>query len=181
MEIERIYFDMDDVLVDFAGTVRKYCGLEIRGENAVDDDVLFEGIRKVDDFYERADPIRDSLKLFSVLRSEYGDRVEILTAVPKPSRNLPTIGRDKCEWVKKHLGEGIRVNIVLRRQKPDFVKGKGSVLIDDNKDNIKAWVEAGGTGILFTDAVSAEKAVMDLTKEDGDSIGINIAGTFSDP
>lgn len=155
MKVEKIYFDMDDVLVDFTGGVRDICGLEIKGENAVGDDILFEGIRRVGDFYQRALPVPGSLELFSNLREIYGDKVEILTAVPKPSRNLPRLGDDKTEWVGRYLGEGIKVNIVLRREKADFAKGEGTVLIDDNPGNISAWREAGGTGILFTDAEAA--------------------------
>lgn len=160
MKVEKIYFDMDDVLVDFTGGVREYCGLEIKGKNAVGDDVLFEGIRKIGDFYERAKPIPGSLELLQDLRRVYGNRVEILTAVPKPSRNLPTLGDDKIAWVGRYLDDDIRVNIVLRREKVDFVRNGGSVLIDDNTDNIRAWNEAGGTGVLFTDPVSARNMLM---------------------
>ena len=155
MNVEKIYFDMDDVLVDFTGCVREYCGLEIRGKDAVTDDVLFAGIRKLGDFYRRAGPIHGSLELFSDLRKEYGDRVEILTAVPKPSRNLPTLGDEKTEWVRKYLGDDVSINIVLRREKADYVRNKGSVLIDDDAGNINAWEERGGTGVLFTDPLSA--------------------------
>ncbi len=169
MEVERIYFDMDDVLVDFTGAVRDQCGLEIKGENAVSDDILFESIRILGDFYQRAKPIPGSLELFTSLRKRYGDRVEILTAVPKPSRNLPKLGDDKVAWVGRYLGDSVRVNIVLRREKPSYVGGKGSVLIDDSIGNIRAWEDAGGTGILFTDPASARSIL--------DSLGIRFDGT----
>ncbi|AGI47800.1 5' nucleotidase, deoxy (Pyrimidine), cytosolic type C protein (NT5C) [Thermoplasmatales archaeon BRNA1] len=159
MDIERIYFDMDDVLVDFTGGAREFCGIEIRGKNAVGDDVLFDSIRELGDFYMRVKPILGSLELFNDVREWYGDKVEILTAVPKPSRNLPTLGEDKIEWVKRYLGGDVVVNIVLRREKVGFVRNRGSVLIDDNAGNIKAWNEAGGTGVLFTDPVSAKMSL----------------------
>jgi len=159
MEVERIYFDMDDVLVDFTHGVREICGLEIKGEHAVSDDILFDGIRKNGHFYQLVKPIIGSLELFSDLRKEYSDKVEVLTAIPKPSRNLPMLGEEKKAWIRKYLGGDVMVNIVYRREKVNFVKNKGSILIDDNEDNIDAWEHAGGTGVLFTDAKTVRKTI----------------------
>ena len=103
----------------------------------------------------KLEPMPGMLELFDDLRGRYPGKVEILSAVPKPSRNVPTAGDDKREWVRKYLGEDVKVNIVLRREKPDYVKGQGSILIDDTEGNILSWNEAGGTGILFRDAASA--------------------------
>ncbi len=169
MEVERIYFDMDDVLVDFTHGVREFCGLEIKGEHAVSDDILFDGIRRVGNFYQRAKPIIGSLELFSDLRKKYGDKVEVLTAIPKPSRNLPMIGEEKKAWIMRYLGSDVGVNIVYRREKVNFVKNKGSILIDDNEDNIDDWEHAGGTGILFTDAKSLRKTIHILLSENNNN------------
>ena len=151
MDIERIYFDMDGVLANFVRGVRELCGLDM----SVGDDIMFEGIRKVDHFYDKLEPMPGMLALFDSLRKEYPGKVEILSAVPKPSRNVPTAGDDKREWVRRYLGDDVKVNIVLRREKPDYAKGKGNILIDDTEGNILSWNEAGGTGILFRDAASA--------------------------
>ena len=153
MDIERIYFDMDGVLADFVRGVRELCGLDM----SVGDDIMFEGIRKVDRFYYKLEPMPGMPELFDDLRRRYPGKVEILSAVPKPSRNVPTAGDDKREWVRKYLGEDVKVNIVLRREKPGYVKCKGSILVDDTEGNILSWNEAGGTGILFADAASAER------------------------
>ena len=159
MDVERIYFDMDDVLVDFTGGVREFCGIEIRGKNAVGDDILFESIRRLGNFYQRAKPIPGSLELFNDVRERYGNKVEILTAVPKPSRNLPSLGDDKIDWIKRYLGGEVAVNIVLRREKVGFVRNRGSVLIDDNAGNIKEWNKAGGTGVFFTNPSSTRMSL----------------------
>ena len=151
MDIERIYFDMDGVLADFVRGVRELCGLDM----SVGDDIMFEGIRKVDHFYDKLEPMPGMLALFNSLRKEYPGKVEILSAVPKPSRDVPTAGDDKRAWVRRYLGDDVKVNIVLRREKPDYVRGKGSILIDDTEGNILSWNEAGGTGILFKDSASA--------------------------
>ena len=172
MEVNRIYFDLDDVLADFTGGVRDICGLEIRGDHPVSDDVLFEGIRVAGDFYKRVNPIADSVELFSDLRVMYGDAVEILTAIPKPSRGLQRIGDDKIEWIGRHIGRDVKVNIVYRREKVNFVRNRGSILIDDNPGNIEAWEAAGGTGLLFTDASSARTAL--------DSLGILLMNRTDD-
>ena len=154
MEIDAIYFDMDGVLVDFARGQRELLGIEPVDQGKKkreDDDRLFQKMRERDHFYLELEPIPGSIELFALVREMYGERCRILTGIPKESRGIINASLDKRQWVRKHIGEDVEVNTVLRKEKAGFVRGKGSLLIDDFSLNINEWRERGGTGILFTD------------------------------
>lgn len=157
---DRIYFDMDGVLADFDRGVGELAGFEKRhrqGERPEEDDLMWEAIRRVEHFYDRLEPISGSIELCHDLIRRYGERVEILTGIPAPRRNLPTAGDDKIAWVRRLVSPDMVVNVVYRREKREFCKGSGNILIDDFGVNVAEWAEHGGTGILFTDALSARR------------------------
>ncbi|MBR5357906.1 MAG: hypothetical protein IK128_01685 [Clostridiales bacterium] len=151
--IDKIYFDMDGVLADFDRGVEELCGLPRPGQgesrSQEEDDLMWERIRSVGHFYDKLGPMPGALEMFGALRARYGDRVEILTGIPKPKRGITTAGEDKTTWVRRLLGENIVVNIVYRAEKVNYCKGPGCILIDDLLVNIGDWEAAGGTGILY--------------------------------
>lgn len=167
MIIEKIYFDMDGVLADFDRGMEELCMMEKQkqGETeAKSDDELWNAIRSVDNFYDRLQPVFGAVDMFTAIYSLYGDRCEILSAVPKPYRNVPTARGDKIKWVKRLLSDQVVVNLVYRAEKKKFAKSKGCVLIDDYQINIDEWNEAGGTGILFESAEVAADRILELEK-----------------
>ena len=152
MQFEKIYFDMDGVLADFTRGVRELCGFTPPHPNKVrpeDDEAMFAAMREVDHFYLKLEPIEGMIQLFNELRDSYGDKVEILSAVPRPSRGILHAEEDKREWVRRYLGDDVKVNIVLRKEKQDYALGKGYVLVDDTSQNIDEWEANGGTGVRF--------------------------------
>ena len=156
----KIYFDMDGVLADFEKGLRDLCGIEPveQGKsNSKLDDIIWDAVRSVEHFYDKLEPVPGSFDLFHRLHEKYGDDCQILSAVPKPERNIPTAGDDKRRWVKRLLSPEATVNIVLREQKLDFCTGPDCILIDDYEKNIAEWTAKGGTGILFTSLENAEK------------------------
>lgn len=162
---DRIYFDMDGVLADFDRGVAELAGFDKRhgqGECPEEDDLMWDAVRKVDRFYDRLEPIAGSIGLFCDLHALYGDRCEILTGIPTPRRGMPTSGEDKISWVRRFLPAGVTVNVVYRREKRNFCKGAGSVLIDDFSRNVSEWEDQGGTGILFVGADEARSELMGL-------------------
>lgn len=62
----------------------------------------------------------------------------------------------KMNWLKKNTKfKRSKINLVLRDQKKKFAKdndGKANILIDDYEKNIKEWEQAGGIGVLYTNA-----------------------------
>ena len=162
----KIYFDMDGVLANFAKGIREFGGFDpaVQGEsNEKLDDQIWDIVRSTEHFYDRLEPIPGALELFRSLYHKYGDDCQILSAVPKPKRNIPEAGDDKRRWVARLLSPGIRVNIVLRKEKPDYCTGPKSILIDDYDKNIKEWETMGGTGILFTSADEVEKKLKEIS------------------
>lgn len=162
---EHIYFDMDGVLADFDRGVEELAGFVQRygqGESPEEDDLMWEAIRHVDHFYDRLAPLPGSLELFRELHGRYGDRCAILTGIPTPRRHIDTAGEDKVSWCRRLLPEGVEVNVVYRREKRKFCKGRESILIDDFSENVAAWEAAGGTGILFRGADDARRQLMGL-------------------
>lgn len=166
MEVEKIFFDMDGVLADFERGVRELCGIEPAPQGPQwkpgCDDAMWVGIQKVEHFYDRLEMIPGAKDLFASLHERYGDRIEILTGIPKPKRNIPDAGADKTNWVHRLLGEDIKVNIVLREQKPEYCRNKRCILIDDFGENIDAWEKCGGTGIRFRSAEETRKILEEL-------------------
>ena len=166
MDFDRIYFDMDGVLADFDRGVLEMCQIEAGNQDDPDrkerDDIMFAAIAATPHFYLRLKPVDGTLDILKELISRYGDRVEILTGIPKPHRNVVTATEDKIQWVRELVSEDIKVNTVLRREKMQYAKGPGSILIDDMKMNIGEWTEAGGTGILFTGADDLRMALAEM-------------------
>ena len=165
MEVKKIYLDMDGVLADFDRGVRDMCGMDPQPQNgkryAKQDDLMWEKIRETDHFYGRLHMMRGAKEMFCNLWSNFGDKCEILTGIPKPHRGVVTAGEDKIRWVQRELNPEIKVNIVYREEKLLFCTGPETVLIDDREKTVRAWKEKGGTGILYSDPAETIRTLQD--------------------
>ena len=154
MEFEKIYFDMDGVLVDFNRGVLDICQIDAGDQETPGreklDDMMFKAIAATPHFYFKLEPIDGMLDILNELISRYGTKVEILTGIPKPERNVVTAADDKREWIRKFVSEDMVVHTVQRKEKMEYAKGPWTILVDDMKKNIDEWNGAGGTGIRFT-------------------------------
>lgn len=163
--VSKIYFDLDGVLADFDRGVIELAGFERKEQGAnsnVNDDDMWKAIAGVSNFYDKLEFMPGAKKMFDTIYEKYGDKVEILTGIPKPKRNITTAAEDKTNWVHRLLGSQIKVNTVLREEKKNFCTGADSILIDDLKKNISEWEEYGGTGVLF---ISAEDALQEVLRK----------------
>jgi len=153
MEIQKIYFDMDDTIADFSRGILEICGFEPVAQDKSTpeyDDKMWGAIKAAGHFYARLEEVEPGMKLFKRLRDQYGDKVEILTAVPKAHRGIVTAESDKRSWIDEHIGKEVVLNIAhAADDKKDYAKNAGCILIDDLKKNIDMWRCAGGTGIHF--------------------------------
>jgi len=165
MTVEKIYFDMDGVLADIERGVRELCHLEPQSQNgkrsAKADDLMWEAIGKVDHFYDRLEPLPGAKEMFDAVCGKYGDRVEILTGVPRAERGLVTAADDKKKWMARMLSGQVKVNAVCRKEKQQYCRGPATILIDDREKSIQEWRDLGGTGILH---VSAEETMEEMKK-----------------
>ena len=147
-----IFCDMDGVLVDFDEGYKQKFGVYPR---TVERPKLWEIIINTPNYWLDLQPHKDAHILITFLE-KHG--FEILTG-------LPHYGYDKAEiekraWIKKYIGEHIKVNCCLSKDKQKYIKDR-DILIDDWEPNIKRWTEAGGIGILHT---SAEDTIQQLKK-----------------
>lgn len=162
--VDKIYFDLDGVLADFERGIKEICGLKVRNQNEKDysqaeEDKMWLSVKEAKHFYDRLELMAKAKEMFDAIYQKYGERCEILTAVPKPHRGIDGAGEDKRNWVRRLLSEDVKVNIVLRAEKAGFCKGKNSILIDDYKKNVSEWQKMGGTAICHT---SSEKTMQIL-------------------
>lgn len=166
MKVDKIYFDMDGVLADFNRGIRVLCGMGPRpddhdlGEKY--DEEMWIRIKAVDHFYDKLELMPGAKLLFDAVYSKYGDSCEILTAIPKPSRGITTASDDKISWVRRLLSEDVKINIVARKEKKNFCKGEGSILIDDFNNTVRGWKENGGTAIHHKDPRDTLVELMDM-------------------
>ena len=153
--MHKLYLDMDGVLADFNRGVIELCHMKPvdQGRSTKEEtDALWDAVRKVPHFYYQLKPIPGSVEMVKQLRQTYGDKVEILTGIPKPKRRIEHAAEDKIQWTHDILSSDIKVNIVYREEKPKYCTGKEDILIDDYEKNIREWNEIGGTGILYENA-----------------------------
>lgn len=163
--VEKIYFDMDGVLADFEKGLQELCDINIDPQNKQilnNDDEMWMKIKEVDHFYDKLDPLPDAKKMFDKIYSSYPQKCEILTGIPKPKRGILTAGEDKISWIRRELSADIPINIVFREEKPRYCTGKGCILIDDMKKNIKDWNNNGGTGIRHKSPENTLQILMDM-------------------
>ena len=148
MQIDKIYFDMDGVLVNFDQGVEEYCKMDVpvQGIGASKHDYMWSKIREIDHFYAKLKPLEGAIELFNLLNKKYPGKCEILTGIPRPDKGIKHAGEDKKEWIKRYISEDIPVHIVYRIEKKNYAK-KGAILIDDLESTIKDWNACGGFGI----------------------------------
>ena len=120
---------------------------------------LWQDLSKVPNFYRKLDMIFAAQDLFNFAVENFGNKVEILSAIPKPDKNILTAKEDKIAWCKEHLSADVKINICYRGEKYKFCRGADYFLIDDLKINIEEWKNSGGTGILF---INPKQAIAEL-------------------
>jgi len=145
-----IYVDLDDVLVAFNDFV--FTSLGRYFDNHItnleeNDNEMWLFLKNVPDLYLNLDPTPYAFNLWEHITS-FDTNVEILTAIPR-RHYIAEAEQNKRDWVAKHLGPDVKVNIgpysadKWKHAKPC------DILIDDRHDNIQQWINhGGGIGII---------------------------------
>ena len=161
-----IYFDMAGVIANFDKGVIDL--LHMQPINQADPfdykktNALYAKMRTVDHYYDKLEPIPETIKLIEELYAIYGDHIQILSAIPKPSRRIVTARADKIHWLKRKISVDIKANICLRAEKAQYFSSKSHILIDDFIKNVNECEAAGGTGILFTSADDVRRILKEM-------------------
>ena len=114
-----LYFDMDNVLVDFPSAFSK-----------IDPNLLveFEGrLDEIPNIFSLMEPLNGALEAFQILSKKFDSY--ILSTAPWENSSAWS---DKNEWVKKYLGDAAHKRLILSHNKRLNI---GDYLIDDRTAN----------------------------------------------
>ena len=151
----KVYCDMDGVIVDFERGYNNLTGKQTPGvDSTYDKNDFWSAITKAGaKFWAELNWMPDGQQLWGYI-NQYNPK--LLTA---PSREQSSeIG--KQEWINKNL-PGTPVIFKQAKDKKDLAE-PNAILIDDRKDNIQQWVDAGGIGIRHTSTESTIKQLQKL-------------------
>lgn len=144
--MNKLYLDLDGVFADFNYAVKELLG---KSPGEVDKKILWKTIQEVPHFYLNLRLMDNAKEYFDYIYERSTLPIEILTALPSPSKKLRTSANDKIKWVNDNLTPFIITNCVSNwRMKSGFCRSNVDILIDDQEKNIVMWTEAGGIGIL---------------------------------
>lgn len=114
-----LYFDMDNVLVDFDSGLKQYHDTTLK---------LYEGrYDEIPDIFSKMKPIQGVIEAFEILSEKYD--CYILSTAPW---NNYTAWCDKLIWVKAYLGDKAEKRLILSHNKHLNI---GDYLIDDRIKN----------------------------------------------
>jgi len=143
-EAHKIYCDMDGVLVDFEKGYEELTGRNIKGQHVSGGPDFWDPITKAGaSFWVKLAWMPDGKQLWEYIKP-YNP---VLLSAPSREESSK-IG--KYVWVKREM-PGTKLVLRSAERKQEFATPK-SILIDDRKDNIERWKEAGGVGIYHTSA-----------------------------
>ena len=148
----QIYCDLDGVLVDFIGGVKKALGITTRELKQDEIDTFLATLfGSSKEFWSGLAWTSDGKKLWNTLKDL---NTEILTACPSNCKMQPSVERGKRMWIQKNLKISKGINVTTRRGKVKFA-GNKHILIDDYIKNINDWKSKGGIGIHHKSAAAS--------------------------
>jgi len=102
----------------------------------------------------------------------------IILSAPSRSKDCIT---GKVKWIERNLGINQKKpttsskkwdpesRIILSQHKYKFAKSADDILIDDNREKLAKWTEAGGTGVFHNDATDTIRVIEEImTAESGE-------------
>jgi hypothetical protein len=169
-----IFLDMDGVISDFARKVAELMGIfpkealdlmEKVDEATIDKRKMWKAINSYDahtPFFYSLEKMHDADILFDFVKETFaaGD-IGFLTASGHSPQDAP---HQKKRWIRKHYGK-YHTEVVTKSLEKAAFAGPKVILVDDRSKSIDPWVEAGGIGILHTDAKSTIQKIKDIIEK----------------
>lgn len=148
----QVFLDLDGVFADFDKRVKHLTG---KHPHQLDKNRLWRIINSDERFFAELELIEGCMALWEATKD-----LEPIFLTGSPSNK--TFQEQKKEWVARVFGPEFTVHVVPRKLKQEY-SGPGKVLIDDMQENIAAWNERGGHGILHDgDHASTIRALNEL-------------------
>ena len=150
----KIYCDMDGVIVDFEDGYERLTGKNIKGNHVKGDGDFWQPITDAGaNFWINLKWMPDGEKLWKYIKN-YSPSILSAPSREKSSR----IGKEI--WVRTNI-PGTELILKPAPEKQELAE-PNAILIDDRKDNIQQWKDAGGIGILHTSANDTIKQLQEL-------------------
>jgi hypothetical protein len=157
-----IYCDMDAVLTDFIGDVRK---VKPDMGDWEPDEVLWPVVKSIPNFWENMSWMPDGKELWDYLARIVPNTQKIILSAP--TRNDVRSPSGKMIWIHRELGFNTHY-VFTRSSRKKLLARPGDVLIDDLEDTVKDWRRLGGIGIHHTSAANTIKTIEDILKVRGE-------------
>lgn len=167
------YVDLDGVLVDFEKGVSEFMADDSWGDDFIIQGYVMGNAKQSGKFWKKVahvnalspknaiglwsnlDWMTDGKMLWNFIKSH---RPIILSSPGTSSR--PIIEAGKTIWIERNLKP--KPPYIFEPKKFKYAQGKPgiqNILIDDSKHKLDPWIDAGGIGILHTDAASTISAL----------------------
>jgi len=154
MIIDKVYLDMDGVLVNFRKGIHKafnkpyvYSTLSKKWKFWEDwPEITFKMVNAVCDtlFWRHLEWMHDGHDIFEAVFGKFKTNQIYLLTTPMP--NLESAS-GKMMWVNDNLPTYLKRTIITQAPK-HLLAEPGTLLIDDKNQNIDGFIKAGGQGIL---------------------------------
>ncbi|MBQ9711207.1 MAG: hypothetical protein IJV54_02850 [Bacteroidales bacterium] len=138
---KRLFFDMDNVLVDFGSGIAKLDEETVRA---------YKDIDEVPGIFSLMDPVPGAIEAVHILKDKFD--VYILSTAPW---NNPSAWADKVSWVTKYLDDVFHKRLIITHRKDLLI---GDFLIDDRhkhgaQEFHGEWIQFGSEKFPTWDSV----------------------------
>lgn len=156
MKINIILLDLDGVIVDFIGGVKKRLGQPFREDSWEIENwynmssTEFWSNFQDHEFWANLDPFPEMQSILNLI----GDKEFYLCTTPTLS---PYCLSGKLEWIQKYFGKDFRKYYFTCNK--ELLGWSDILLIDDSDSNIKKFDEIGGQTILYPRSYNANRYI----------------------
>jgi len=150
----RLYVDLDGVLADFHKAMSELLGIKLDRHKGFGNgsEIWVKVDRAGEKFWSEMDWQPGGEELWEALK-EYDP-----TILSSPTRHESS-KTGKRIWVREKLGESVPVILESKKQK---IASPDAILVDDRREVLDKWTEAGGLGVLHRDVSKTIERVREL-------------------